>query len=589
MVGLLVTLLLAQTHPTRLSDEDLNGAVALWKEFSMPIPPATVQPIFLRTYYPVHRTIALLDQRAGKPDLFYVGGSIIDSKEDNEIEELSWDFRSKEPLELQPFGTKFTEDSNISAIVQSQILGRTDFAKALVERSGIDISARRSGLDTDWIGVPNDNSLKTRCAMLIATHLVNDYCKPNSNVKAILAQLERLDKYGLISFSRRMRTRTTLTSLIPELQDLVSPPQSIPGSVQEAVDNLANMSSESGIRAQWGAMNPRSTREYKRVLSFGLEAVIPLANELDNHRLTRLFNPRFDDARPMIVPVEWIAHGLLVEIAKGDLGKGFGLDRQTALGWYEAKRKNKVEDWMLANLTKSYTFTDGQRTLVANTLVLDAIYVSHHDLLKTAISNLKKMPVPIPQEYEFLEPLPEDTNDVREVYAILAKLQSEKPLAPFNRLLAKFLEKSPVTFDESYAALTPFALETENHQVWSNLAAALKRADTTMRICLLSRLMTSTGVYDPPFFAKIILPIFREYFDDTSKIKDFSQKEALSHFGILPGANTPSVGRVALHRAALICLVLTHDDKDLSEEDWKLVRKKIDTGDYRPLRHHKDD
>ena len=194
MTGLLISVCLAQTKIVSGNAADLQAAVSLWREFSMPIPPATAVPILLeRRWLSYGKVISLLDRQIGKPDVLYVGGSVLKPDRIDQVEVLSWKMPTSPP-EIQRFSLRFTEDPFVSVAIQSQILGHRELADDLYHRRVTPKLNTTETLDSTWIGVPRLNTLKSRCALLIATHLVNSFCQPKSDGQAILKDLVKLDR-----------------------------------------------------------------------------------------------------------------------------------------------------------------------------------------------------------------------------------------------------------------------------------------------------------------------------------------------------------------------------------------------------------
>ena len=560
----------------------------------MPVPPEGAVPILvdsgIQNSSPLFTT-GMLYRDPANGDQYFVAGSIqteLASDKPNDLESakpkvIDWNWRDWTHTLVSPFHEHgFGEDTTVATTVQSIILGHRDFATSLIA------TRRNLGepgslmLDSDWVGVAKDESLKAQTALLIATHIVNEYCQPNSDAKVTREKLAKLDHYKLVVRSHGGRGRG-LADVMRDLQESDIRSKAPSGSPQASVDALLKMSTKLIF------FQVANEPEGLNIMRFGLDAVVPLANEIDRHRLTRTFKPRHNNGPPEIYPVRAAAQALLVEMAKGDLGH-WQVSRKEALGWYRAKKRNEVDRWLMANLTEKY-----HGRLMANDLTWQALADVHTDLLRPALLAIRAKGVDdyIPLQYIETSKLARakkrallteatETDNFAQARSALYAVHALNRDA-YDKLLLKFLAKVPNHFDVEYAQISSFAVGTDNPEVWQALSAVILKANPAMCLCLLNGLAVTYEALEPQVFKRNAVPLLVPYFDDKRKVADNPDIDrALGPFGNFDG-DLPSIGRVALRSAAFAAGIYRYNMPELNEEGWASLRKKIESGDFSPL------
>ncbi len=241
-----------------------------------------------------------------------------------------------------------------------------------------------AGWDAPWLGAPANSTFEAAVAMNIYVHFVNAYLD-GAPADRILSQLESLANRQLI-----VKTKVSIgpkkrgiEDFVADLRVTVKPSEAKSGSAQAAVDELVKIHLERFEPAGEGAKGGPSPGEYRKVLDFGLEAVEPLTNNLKSHKLTRTFLGGVMMRPSQIMSIDYFVEDLILKIAKGDLGDSSDgeLTKDLVMVWLSAKRKGKVEEWLMSNLV----IDDKEIGNYPNYRNWNALVKSHPKLLPRAI------------------------------------------------------------------------------------------------------------------------------------------------------------------------------------------------------------
>ncbi len=273
-------------------------------------------------------------------------------------------------------GGHFTESEILSEALPLADGGKFDEAIKVLQSGDPDYFDR-------WLGAPVDKTIASRTAMHIYTHLVNDFLDLTP-AEQILNQLEKLNKLKLIGESK-FRSSRGIDDFISQLRQTVQFTPARPNSVQAAVNDLVF------IRIKLGVIGaPRNLDDVKvlpveceRILSFGIDAVEPLMFRIESEKLTRSFFIGFNNSPSCVVGVDYFARYLILKIAKGDLGSDHPWDLTGPLiqEWLAAKRKGKVEEWLMGNLI----LPRQNGGYYCNYRSFEAVSVNYPHLLKKAV------------------------------------------------------------------------------------------------------------------------------------------------------------------------------------------------------------
>ena len=227
---------------------------------------------------------------------------------------------------------------------------------------------------TRWLGKPAKATMESFTAMLIYTHISNQYIG-QAPVEKTIRLLKNLQKTNLIKPFREDRRYSSIYKFIAELR-VCAVKTGKEGSVDDAIDGVKNIS----LRRPSELMEaPQS----QKVLAFGLSAIEPLVDALESTRLTRtmIF---VDEGPPQLIEEHWYVRDLIVEIADHDLGEGNWLTKQLVLEWLDAKRKNRVEEWLMSIVVVKNSANENY----GNPSAFEAIVAKYPKLLKKAFQML---------------------------------------------------------------------------------------------------------------------------------------------------------------------------------------------------------
>ena len=554
-------------------DADFMSAVALWQEFRMPVPSRKASFVLVKRigskdqrYSP-----ALLDNRDGGHKSLYIGGYQIDPA-GYLVSEQKWSSLFDSFAQVEAPTNYFTENALVSTAVQAIQIGHSEFANATISQISVVPDWRKSS----WIGIPKDGTLTSQCGFLIATHLVNEYLESRAPTSEVIRKLKLLDEYGLVVPGPYAHPRG-LSAVINDFEATEKPSASPAGSSQRVVDDLVNYPGPQvtryEIRLQKLSVLPAS------VSRLGLDAVVPLANELEKHRLTRIF--RSDYAK--IVSVEEIARDLLLEIAKGDLGDW--TDKETALAWLEAKKAGRVDAWLLGNLTNRRDKSVDQENF------LRAIATRHSYLLDEAAQIVKMDRQGIASMGDIVEmtnwssarkrDLIVEVTDIDDLEWGASSLQVVHKYSQeaFNRLMLKLLAQANSEKSYYIQEIFPYLHGTDNPEVWARATQVIRNAEQRSRMTMIEYVR----VY-PQYLVKRpnmqrVLDLFRSFFDDSTAISRRVMAFDGPELYTLP--EIVSVGKVAIANAAYLTNIYRGNFQKLSETDWLKIRRKIEINDFR--------
>ena len=580
MLATVFALVLGQRDLQKLPSDDFDRAAQLWKTFKMPVPSSTATPVMVTIDDQAGKGFAFLDGTLGDLACLDAGTRRISGKRvDFQIDQLNWKDKIVLPISHNYSHLGFPENTAAAGAIQGVLLGHREFAKSMFDANKTSFF---SYFFEDRIAATVDDSLTAQCALLILTHIVNDFLTPGSDAKAALQKLTQLNTYHLLKRSQQYPWWGP-NEIIKALRETASISPAKAGSAQGAVDRLTEITRDPS--KYWNYFSIQETAQYLNVLSFGLDAVKPLANELDRNRLTRLYEPTSGNSPLELYPVRLVADSLIIKLANGDLGTGRNLGKSQVLSWLKDKRSNSVEKWLLNRITKP-----GYHRLECNDQIWEAIVHTHPNLLNEALRRIHDKDIgqtyalywidnstlPKSEKHDLIV-FATDTHFIvpaREGLEFLRKYDR----AGFDRLLLRILDQCPNYLDEDYADLSRWVVTTKNEQVWQKFEKVIHSVDVTMRSCLLKTLGRGYSTADGELYLAKGIPILRQYFDDNSRIKDFKRHDILLRLSVVGGLDkeAPTVGSIALQAAAAAAGIIPYDGSDISSQRWKEIRKQIE-------------
>jgi len=379
---LLAVAAVAVAHPvqesaavTAAGQGDLDTAVALWKRYGLPVPPASCVPALIDG-----DIASYVQHRNGKPDLiflgtreFELGGAYDPNKKRSErgdayvIKGASW--ASPPPERLRPpfwEDGAFDVDTTLTAAIQASAMGHSQVAQALMaaRQRRVEVEPgepRDIDIDSEWIGEPVDRSATAGAVLAIATHFVNQLFEPGSDRRAIREKLAPLEELHLLKTCNVRGELHGLPQIVAELDTTLNAPATKPGSVDAAVVDLVNVTEDPFTEIE--------DSRCKLVRSFGLAAVPALAKLLESQQITRIFEPRRDNDPPHVQEVRYVAQWLLGKIAGGELGQYGPRTRQEAMAWYRTKAPKKgtivIESGGHLTISRISVFQANARAVIA--------------------------------------------------------------------------------------------------------------------------------------------------------------------------------------------------------------------------------
>ncbi|MBS1727403.1 MAG: hypothetical protein JST51_11835 [Armatimonadetes bacterium] len=578
------TLLSQSATPTASAQvaDDIDRAVALWKEAGMPIPPASALPAGQDDEF----FYGIADPLKSSQYMHYFGGCAVPNGLRNYAwKTFSWDHIKSKATSLRFFdifseSTRFRELGLTSFAVQAAALGHRDVTQALLEKGKL---LDDSGYG--WLGAPVDSSLSAQCAMAIYVHCANESLDPKIDRETVIKSLKTLAKYSLIAKAKSSLSisgKQGLEEFIRALELSSQPSKAPPGSVQAAVDDLVNAKLEwrNDGKIQFDAV-------CNRVKSFSMDAVPALTDLIGSQKLSRTFIFGLNMRPNQIVTLGPIVNELLLSIANGDLGENHSLTKEDVQKWAAARKTGSVEKMLMSSLFRK----DADGTY-CNGDTFDAIAQNHPELLKQAYLEVRKAGVDDWIALRAIESSKLSKKQKRDLLVLAAQGDGPDRLITtyilhkfdqneYDALLLRHYAKIPKTFNKDYASISNFALGTENPKVWDLLEKKIAKADTPMKMALLSSL-GSTGDEIRPIYPKLSIRLLRKYFDDTSTPKDWKSNDELRQFVQLHGG-PPTVGQAALEAAAFASGILYVNVPDhISPAEWKSIRKRIEAGTLIP-------
>jgi hypothetical protein len=569
-------------------DADLDRAAALWKRFKMPVPPPDAIPVHVVSSWSDDKPnyeVAFLAAGKGTPEVVYMGTRALErsSRELGSIKAASWNLSDAVDMKIPPYGLfGFPEDTTTAGAVIATLLNHKDFAKALLANRKVD--EWNYGPDAAWIGTPVDPTVLAGAGFLIATHLVNELTRPDSDRRAIRAQIAGLQKLNLVKKSP-FWPRRDLRELLKDLDDTLKPSRVKPDSAEAAVDDLVNFTGSSA----W-SRNDKAP-PIARVKSFGLTAVPALARALAGRQLTRSFRPRFNNAPPSIVPVSWIAADALRQIAAGELGEFEGFTSQDVLAWYRAKASGSVDSWLLESVVENRTVR-GRTFRVVSGRTFRAIALSHPTIYGEAVRRLLKARPPMnpwdalyildqsnltrAQKREiFLESAA--SKDIGQRFDAMRFLHKYAP-EDFDKILADSLEKYQGVNDQSYSQFAWLVAEAESSAPWDVVAKVLPKVSTETRMEMLAQLPGLEPNKNLSEKSRTrALDLLARFFDDESRpriVKGNRRFGGGLWTNTLAGLST--VGRAALEVSGRLLDMPELNEKGRSAPEWAAFRKEVE-------------
>ena len=574
------SLILGRSDLDKLPSDDFDRAAYLWKEFGMPVPSLTARPVMVKLEDQTGKEFAFLDNIVGEYAYLNSGTRRISGKRnDFQIDVLNYQDKIVLPRSYNYSHRGFPENTATAGAIQSVLLGHREFAKSLYDANKV---AFNFYFYVDSIAATVDDSLSAQCALLILTHIVNDFLTPGSNAKTALQKLSQLNTYRLLKNSGQYPWWGP-NSIVKALTETASISPTKAGCAQDAVDGLTEISRDPS--KYWNYFSLKETPQYINALRFGLEAVEPLAKELDEKRLTRLYEPISGNSPPGLYPVHLVANQLLKSIANGDLGESQVLKRDVVESWIAAKRADSVDAWLLGRLTKP-----GYHRLDSNGQTWDAIVHAHPKLIREALKIIHDKDIDQTYALYWIDNSTLSTKEKHDlvIYAsdshFIVQLRGgleyvrQYDQTAFDNFVLRILDQCPRHLDENYADISSWVGTTNNEHIWKRLEEVIGKADVLLRSCLLKTLGRAYSSNEGKSYVTRGIPILRKYFDDDSRIKDFKHNNTLYEFSVVSGLDkeAPTIGYIALQAAAAAAGILPYDESNISTARWKEIRKKVE-------------
>ncbi|MEQ1822664.1 MAG: hypothetical protein ABL949_09145 [Fimbriimonadaceae bacterium] len=572
-----------------MSDADFADALKLWRAFGLPLPQKGSKPIKIwfgssggRNLYQVG---ILETDKSGKQRVYYGARTRSRTSDDGPV--FDWQLVSLKNVEMDTwdFGAPgFPVDKLAASALQSFSLGKSDFARALVKKR----ESERWWLDSGWVGVPKDKSIRAAVALLVATHLVNELVSEKGSWDRFLPRFSDLEKTKLVVPARAW-VSTDLKALIQTMKPLAGGTRSA-DPVQAAVDGLVNITIDPDIYR-----NELAEPQCQKILAHGLEAVPALAKEMDRPSYTRCFVGRLMNNPPHLLEVKDVAWALIRKIADGDLGVLSSFTSRDALNWLRAKRTNKVEDWLMSSLVERSQSDPSDAG--ANSRTFEVIAKKYPHLYRQAAKTVIQTKPHIGAHAVFQCLRDSRLSHQQQVEIALMGASSaftddrlaamwelfKLDIGAFNRCLIRTMNEigtsgSDLTLDGKRAELSMFATGTGDPKVWSSLEAAIRRTDAVNRVMLLENLDGGYDGLEPVNRKREALQLLRKFFDDPDspvmKKDDRRRRIYLYAADSYPAPRT--VGQMALFKAGQILNLVEPGYFDRKPKSyWVALRKKV--------------
>ena len=167
------SLILGRSDLDKLPSDDFDRAAYLWKEFGMPVPSLTARPVMVKLEDQTGKEFAFLDNIVGEYAYLNSGTRRISGKRnDFQIDLLNYQDKIVLPRSYNYSHRGFPENTATAGAIQSVLLGHREFAKSLYDANKV---AFNFYFYVDSIAATVDDSLSAQCALLILTHIVNDF------------------------------------------------------------------------------------------------------------------------------------------------------------------------------------------------------------------------------------------------------------------------------------------------------------------------------------------------------------------------------------------------------------------------------
>lgn len=493
--------------PIRSDALILSRLLADYRAYGLPFPPDDADLITTRssqgTYDGEERfSYGILFREAkGKQQTFWVGCEAIEPYSQPEgievVRQPTGESIEKSGFRIPQFPSEgFGTFPALALAVQFGARGWNEAGEALLVHSRR--PSLRFGFDND---PPRPKDDRAALAMLAWNYWCNQFARTKGDRLPIVAYLRQLrdSNLGLDTAAGR--------NIIEDMQQTLADRQSVPGSLEEAIDTFTDVGLGGGWQGRGFADLESAVRRHagcRRFRDAGLDGVPTLIRHLSDFRVTRclgssrrgMFHARFADVVAHLLN-EFVTEEFSYDFLIRE-GRGKRLDPAHVLHWWTAARGTDALDFLRANAVVN----DSQGRFVANGAMLHALGQSHPDeLVRLFEENVGR----VEEARALFETLGSSkasdqskarlllaaagNSDVRKrELAIHQLLDSKHPQAV--PLLVKELEAIPITPSTPYwlanaGRIAALVVRTDDERAWNTLERAAKRVDLGQRLEML--------------------------------------------------------------------------------------------------------
>lgn len=504
LVGLtLLALLLTgcQHANAGLPRADLDGLVALYKKYELPLPPADAPLLKIGSVdeesagenadAEFRIGFLLRPAHSDRPAVALVGTEEYQPAEEGEaFATIEPDAVKAEKIRLGSRST-FEVNAALAAAIQCKVRGWNELAERVLARS----LSEPIGSGSIYFQ-PAELPPRTALAHLAMAHWGNELLRPDSDRAVIAGRIRKL-----LAAEPALATEAN-EGLLHSLEAALVPSRSKPGSIDASIDGLVDFD-DAQKRFRGDDLDPR----YLKVSLLGFAAVPALIDHLDDSRLTRSVKPGFNNFPTWHQRVGDVVSDLLQQLSGDDLGEnwldwqqGYDVQKASALAWWKKAQRVGEEGYAVAHVLPADPAAEWPNDALLRIIKarypnqLPGIYrtmVDQRPTLQTwpVCQAITESGLPPEQKLSlFLHGA--GSADLEHRRAALSEL---KALAPekFVTLLVKTLDGLPATPAGSYwdcreGAFAHLVMETDDFRAWDALKRAARRADIGLRMEMLN-------------------------------------------------------------------------------------------------------
>jgi len=502
LIGLALLLTGCQHANAGPPPADLDGLVALYKKYELPLPPADAPLLKIggvdeesageNADAEFRIGFLLRPAQADRPAVALVGTEECQPAEEGEaFATIEPDAVKAEKIRPGSWST-FEVNAALAAAIQCKARGWNELAKRLLARSLSESIGGPGSMYFQPAGLPP----RTALGYLAMAHWGNELLRPDSDRAVIAGRIRNL-------FAAEPALAPEANEgLLHSLEAALVPSRSKPGSIDALIDGLVDFGN-APRSCQGDDVDPR----YLKVSLLGFAAVPALIDHLDDDRLTRSVKPGFNNFPTWHQRVGDVVSDLLQQLSGDDLGEnwldrqqGYDVQKASALAWWKKAQPVGEEGYAVAHVLPADPAAEWPNDALLR--IIEARYPDQlPGIYRTMVDQrptLQTWPVcqaitesGLPPEQKlslFLHGA--GSADLEHRRAALSEL---KALAPekFVTLLVKTLDGLPATPAGSYwdcreGAFAHLVMETDDSRAWDALKRAATRADIGLRMEMLN-------------------------------------------------------------------------------------------------------